>query len=139
MHFRYIEQLAEWGDPDVVLLPGSKNTMADLLYLQESGLAERLLSFAHVEKGWVAGICAGYQMLGETLSDPGRYESDHAELKGLGLLPTATVFTADKRTVRVQGVSTLYAKDGAALPIDGYEIHMGRTQYVGGSRQRLSM
>ena len=55
-------------------------------------------------------------MLGVTLSDPGRYESDHAELEGLGLLPTETVFTPDKRTVRVQGVSTLFAKDGSELP-----------------------
>ncbi|WNR47132.1 cobyric acid synthase [Paenibacillus roseipurpureus] len=127
VHFRYIEHLAEWGEPDVVLLPGSKNTMADLLYLRESGLAERIHSFARTEKGFVIGICAGYQMLGETLSDPGRYESDYEELQGLGLLPTATVFTADKRTVRVHGFSTLFADAGEALPIKGYEIHMGRT------------
>lgn len=60
-------------------------------------------------------------------SDPGRYESEHARLEGLGLLPTETVFTPDKRTVRVQGVSTLFASN---FVIDGYEIHMGRTQYV---------
>ncbi|KRE83902.1 cobalamin biosynthesis protein CobQ [Paenibacillus sp. Soil766] len=127
VHFRYIEHLAQWGEPDVVLLPGSKNTMEDLHYLKESGLAARLVSFAHEEKGWIVGICAGYQMLGVTLLDPGRYESEHAELEGLGLLPTETVFTPDKRTVRVQGVSTLFASN---LVIDGYEIHMGRTQYV---------
>ncbi|MGO4500724.1 cobyric acid synthase [Paenibacillus sp. 2RAB27] len=127
IHFRYIDSLAEWGEPDVVLLPGSKNTMEDLHYLKESGLAGRLVSFAHEDRGWIVGICAGYQMLGVTLSDPGRYESEHAEIEGLGLLPTETVFTPNKRTVRVKGVSTLFA---ANLVIDGYEIHMGRTQYV---------
>ncbi|CAN7698348.1 cobyric acid synthase [Paenibacillus sp. LjRoot153] len=127
VHFRYIDSLAEWGEPDVVLLPGSKNTMEDLHYLKKSGLAARLVTFAHEEKGWIVGICAGYQMLGVTLSDPDGYESEHAELGGLGLLPTETVFTPDKRTVRVQGVSTLFA---ANFVIDGYEIHMGRTQYV---------
>lgn len=127
VHFRYIEHLAEWGEPDVVLLPGSKNTMEDLHYLKESGLAARLISFAQEEEGWIVGICAGYQMLGVTLSDPERYESEHTELAGLGLLPTETVFTPDKRTVRVQGVSTLFAEN---YSIDGYEIHMGRTRYL---------
>ncbi|MDR6554555.1 cobyric acid synthase [Paenibacillus qinlingensis] len=130
IHFRYIDSLAEWGEPDVVLIPGSKNTMEDLHYLKESGLAERLISFAQKEEGWIVGICAGYQMLGVTLSDPGKYESEHAELEGLGLLPTQTVFTPDKRTVRIQGVSTIFAEQGSELPIDGYEIHMGRTHYL---------
>lgn len=67
IHFRYIDSLAEWGEPDVVLLPGSKNTMEDLRYLKESGLAAQLVSFAHEDKGWIVGICAGYQMLGVTL------------------------------------------------------------------------
>jgi adenosylcobyric acid synthase len=127
VHFRYIEHLAEWGEPDVVLLPGSKNTMEDLRYLKETGLDARLTSFAQEEEGWIVGICAGYQMLGVKLSDPGRFESEHAELEGLGLLPTETLFTSDKRTVRVQGVSTLFVTN---LAIDGYEIHMGRTQYL---------
>lgn len=127
VHFRYMDSLADWGEPDVVMLPGSKNTMEDLCYLKESGLAERLISFAQVEKGWIVGICAGYQMMGVTLSDPGGYESTHAELEGLGLLPTETVFTPDKRTVRVQGVSTLGETNAA---IEGYEIHMGRTHYI---------
>lgn len=130
VHFRYIENLAEWGDPDVILLPGSKNTMEDLRYLRETGLAKRIISFAQEEGGFVVGICAGYQMLGVSLADPGRYESQHAELEGLGLLPTETVFTPDKRTVRVRGVCTLFTEEGSDMAIDGYEIHMGRTRYL---------
>ncbi|OCT10622.1 cobyric acid synthase CobQ [Paenibacillus pectinilyticus] len=129
VHFRYIDHLADWGEPDVILLPGSKNTMEDLHYLKESGLAARVTSFVQEEGGHVVGICAGYQMLGVTLSDPGRYESEHEALEGLGLLPTETMFTSDKRTVRVQGVSTLFAGERLEIAIDGYEIHMGRTHY----------
>lgn len=132
VHFRYITSLSDWGQPDVVLLPGSKNTMDDLRYLQESGLADRIAAFARDENGWIAGICAGYQMLGKKLLDPQGYESDHPELAGLGLLPTETVFTSEKRTVQVQGRSTLFADPDSvsAIAVDGYEIHMGRTSYV---------
>ncbi|UKS24649.1 cobyric acid synthase [Paenibacillus sp. HWE-109] len=130
VHFRYITHLADWGEPDVILLPGSKNTMDDLRYLNESGLTERIQAFVHQEKGWVAGICAGYQMLGSKLLDPDGYESDHPELAGLGLLPTETVFTAEKRTVQVHGSSTLFAETPNELLIEGYEIHMGRTRYL---------
>ncbi|BFT69941.1 cobyric acid synthase [Paenibacillus sp. P36] len=133
VHFRYITHLSDWGDPDVVLLPGSKNTMDDLRYLNESGLAARIKAFALSENGWVTGICAGYQMLGVRLLDPQGYESDHPELEGIGLLPTETVFTPDKRTVQVQGSSSLFADDadaGRMFEIDGYEIHMGRTRFL---------
>ncbi|MFD0697387.1 cobyric acid synthase [Paenibacillus sp. GCM10027628] len=130
VNFRYISNLSEWGQPDVILLPGSKNTMDDLRYLKESGLADRITGFARIENGWVTGICAGYQMLGMKLLDPHGYESDHPELEGLRLLPTETVFTSEKRTVQVQGSSTLFADPGMDMAIDGYEIHMGRTRYV---------
>ncbi|TXK85549.1 cobyric acid synthase [Paenibacillus sp. N3.4] len=130
VHFRYITHLSEWGKPDVILLPGSKNTMDDLRHLKETGLAERIQAFAQTEHGSVAGICAGYQMLGMKLLDPEGYESDHPELEGLGLLPTETVFTAEKRTILVQGSTALFAGDGSEIIIDGYEIHMGRTSYL---------
>lgn len=130
VHFRYISHLDEWGEPDVVLLPGSKNTMDDLRFLTETGLAERIKAFAQEERGYIAGICAGYQMLGVKLLDPHGYESDHPELEGLGLLPTETEFTPDKRTVQVEGSSTLFAESSPELFIDGYEIHMGRTRFL---------
>ncbi|WP_241242930.1 cobyric acid synthase [Paenibacillus whitsoniae] len=129
VHFRYISHLSEWGTPDAILLPGSKNTMDDLYHLKESGLAARIQAFAQEEQGHVAGICAGYQMLGGILHDPDGFESDHVRLRGLGLLPTETFFTPEKRTVRVAGVSSLFAEDGIGYEIEGYEIHMGRTRY----------
>jgi len=133
VHFRYISNLSEWGQPDAVLLPGSKNTMDDLHDLHASGLAARIVRFATEEQGWVAGICAGYQMLGQRLLDPQGCEADHPELDGLGLLMTETVFTPHKRTVQVQGSSVLFTRDGEVMPIEGYEIHMGRTTYLDGA------
>ena len=111
VHFRYITHLSDWGEPDVVLLPGSKNTMDDLRYLNESGLAERCEGFCAIRRmvGSLVFVQA-IRCLGAKLLDPNGYESDHPELEGLGLLPTETVFTSDKRTVQVQGSSTLFAK-----------------------------
>jgi adenosylcobyric acid synthase len=129
VYFRYISDLSEWGEPDAVILPGSKNTMADLEFLKESGLVDMLLKHAQTEGRYVTGICAGYQMLGRTLLDPELLESDKPELSGLGLLPTETIFTGDKRTLQVEGLSRLYAT-GEELAIEGYEIHMGRTRFV---------
>jgi adenosylcobyric acid synthase len=128
---RFVSHPAEWGDPDAVVLPGSKNTIDDLIFVREQGLASLLIDHVKQRRRFLIGICAGYQMLGERLFDPERFESDRtAELDGLGLLPTVTRFTADKRTMQVSGVTTLYTdEEGRPLPIEGYEIHMGRTRY----------
>jgi threonine-phosphate decarboxylase len=125
---RYVDSPAEWGQPDAVIVPGSKNTIDDLLFLRASGLEALLLE--HVGQGrHVVGICAGYQMLGRMLHDPELVESDKLEVEGIGLLPTVTTFAAEKRTVRVSGTSHLAGADG--MPIAGYEIHMGRTEFIG--------
>jgi threonine-phosphate decarboxylase len=125
---RYVASPEEWGQPDAVILPGSKNTVDDLLFLRHSGLEKLLLE--HVGKGGQAvGICAGYQMLGRKLYDPELVESDQMELTALGLLPTETTFASEKRTVRVSGVSRMVGAEG--LSVAGYEIHMGRTNFVG--------
>jgi adenosylcobyric acid synthase len=129
VHFRYISHISEWGDPDVVILPGSKNTMADLQFLQQSGFAEKIRLHALQEQRWVVGICAGYQMMGRTLLDPDGVESETPQLDGLDLLPAETVFFAEKRTVQVEGTGRLDAKQ-KAVPIEGYEIHMGRTRFL---------
>lgn len=125
---RYITAPESFGQPDVVLLPGSKNTVDDLLYLRESGLADRLAGYA-AGGGELVGICAGYQMLGKRLLDPSHTESDRDEVPGLGLLPAETVFTPDKRTVRICGTARL-GPEGRAHQISGYEIHMGRTRFL---------
>lgn len=127
---RYVEHAAELGHPAAVILPGSKVTLNDLAWLRESGLAEKIEALARQNVA-IVGICGGYQMLGEHLSDPDGVESaPGTQAHGLGLLPIVTDFAAEKRTVQVQG--TLQASEGpfAALqgtPIHGYEIHMGQS------------
>ncbi|MCR8644891.1 cobyric acid synthase [Paenibacillus sp. N1-5-1-14] len=129
LHVRYISHVNEWGNPDAVILPGSKNTSEDLLFLQETDLAERMKQFAEEQSGYVVGICGGYQMLGKLLLDPNQVESQHTELDGLGLLPAITIFAAEKRTVRVIGETSLFVQHPTTTPITGYEIHMGRTEF----------
>ncbi|NPV27521.1 MAG: cobyric acid synthase [Firmicutes bacterium] len=126
---RYVQRRDELGEPDVIILPGTKNTALDLLYLRESGLAEAIVTRAETG-GMVVGICGGYQMLGKWLHDPELVESDHAKLPGLGLLDVETVFAREKVTHQVKarvvsGLSGWSALAGQRLT--GYEIHMGKT------------
>lgn len=128
---RYVTSVHDFGQPDAVIVPGSKNTAEDLLYLRRTGLADKLLEFV-ADGGRIVGICGGYQMLGERLLDPDGVESEQRELAGLGLLPTTTTFRADKKTVRIAGETTASALFPAAgLPVQGYEIHMGETEFTG--------
>lgn len=124
VRLRFVEQANEWGSPDLVILPGSKNTVADLAWMREQGLADLFLT--HVRGGGRAvGICGGYEMLGERIIDPLGVESKQPEAQGLGLFPFYIEFQSDKTTVRVKGMAKL-REDGESFPIDGYEIHMGR-------------
>ena len=125
---RYVSRITELGEPDLILLPGTKNTMRDLRWLRESGLEAAILRKAGAGTP-VFGICGGYQMLGETLSDPEAVE-EGGTMRGLGLLPMDTVFRPEKTRTRVEG--TVRTPDGAfsflsGLPVEGYEIHMGRS------------
>lgn len=130
---RYVKRKEELGSPDMILLPGTKNTMGDLLWMRQNGLEGAVLKAA--EAGTVIfGICGGYQMLGERLKDPEGIENG-GTLRGMGLLPMETVFTGEKRRTRVTGTftkaeGTLKALCG--LSFEGYEIHMGETTYLGG-------
>ncbi|MBB6675348.1 hypothetical protein H7C19_32285 [Cohnella nanjingensis] len=133
VRLRYVTNAREWGEPDAVLLPGSKNTAEDLAFLRASGLEAKLLSYGE-RGGRIVGICGGYQMLGRRLLDPDGVESAVRETTGLGLLPTETTFAADKRTERVAGSAVGgFLGSGAEWPLAGYEIHMGRTT-VGADR-----
>ena len=126
---RYVGKTADFGEPDLVILPGTKNTMADLLWLRQSGLEGKILRFAHAG-GPVLGVCGGYQMLGEELSDPLGVEQG-GTLRGMGLLPVRTMFTEKKTRTRVHGT---FGAVGGALsalsrqPFEGYEIHMGESE-----------
>lgn len=133
VHLRYVSGDREFGHPDLVIIPGSKTTSADLDWLRAQGLAECIV--AARQKGTpVVGICAGYQMLGEHLLDPGGVESTRPAARGLGLLPLSTTFSADKATHQVkarviEGRGLLRACLGADL--SAYEIHMGVTSTTG--------
>ena len=129
VNVRYVGRVEEYGDPDLVIIPGSKTTVADLDWLRSMGLDESIL--ASRRKGIpVIGICAGYQILGEALFDPERVESSRAETSGLGLLPTSTTFLSRKATNQVKG--RVAAGKGMLSGCEGseviaYEIHMGST------------
>lgn len=127
---RYLQSVAEWGVPDAVILPGTKTTLADLHWLRETGLANALRKFVD-SGGRVAGICGGYQMLGEIITDPDGVEAaPGSDTVGLALLPLKTIFGGDKRTVQVEGRLVAPVKPFAAVQqsaIHGYEIHMGRS------------
>jgi adenosylcobyric acid synthase len=127
---RYASRPRELRAPDLVVVPGTKATIPDLRFLHASGLAERVSWL--VQHGTpVLGICGGYQMLGASVRDPLGLESDAVEAPGLGLLPLSTELLRDKRLARASGI----VRPGlpgvwsalAEAPVEGYEIHVGRT------------
>lgn len=125
---RYVRQPEELAEADLVILPGSKNTLGDLVWLRESGMAHGVVQL-HRNNVPVVGICGGYQMLGDTIID--EVESGLGTLPGLGLLNTVTHFAQHKTTTLVEGKMSSSLPDwlaGAAdLSVRGYEIHMGET------------
>ncbi len=127
---RYVREPDDFGRPDLVILPGTKATCPDLLFLRESGLAPMLVE--HVNRGGaLIGMCGGYQMLGYRVLDPERLESSLTEVEGLGLLPVQTVLRGPKITQRVTGVvATPQGLLGSAgeSSLTGYEIHVGDTE-----------
>jgi adenosylcobyric acid synthase len=130
VRLRYVHIPRELGQPDAVILPGTKSTSADLEWLRRSGLAEPILQFAR-QGGAVVGICGGYQMLGTALHDPQQVESRQETTPGLALLPVQTVFVPEKATyqarARISAASGwMSVLNGESLA--GYEIHMGRTE-----------
>ena len=132
---RYVSRPSELGAPDLVVLPGTKNTISDLLWLRSSGLEAAVLKLAS-RRVPIWGICGGFQMLGEEVIDEAGAEGASVHrAAGLGLLPLTTWFEAEK--VRTQVTGSLGELDGplSALSgkcLTGYEIHMGRTAISGG-------
>ena len=133
---RYVDSARTLGAPDCILLPGTKNTVDDLLWLRQCGLEAAVLKQAAAGTP-VLGVCGGYQMLGRTLDDSAATESGRSQtLRGLGLLPTSTVFSAEKRRTQVRATAAAGPFAGAALT--GYEIHTGRTVVEGAPFARLA-
>jgi len=131
---RFVARAEAIDDADIVVVPGSKTTLADLAWLRERGLDAAIRGAAH-DGRLVIGVCGGYQMLGERLEDPEHVESSITSAAGLGVLPIVTTFERHKITRRVHGTvlpgGPLDAAAGA--PFEGYEIHCGRTSVHGGT------
>ena len=128
---RYVSRPGALGDPDMVILPGTKNTIEDLLWLKESGMASAIDALRQMGR-LIFGICGGFQMLGRRVSDPEGMETGRAgaSVDGLGFLDAETVFFTEKRRTRVSGIignlsGILSTLNGMAVV--GYEIHMGQT------------
>jgi adenosylcobyric acid synthase len=132
---RFVNRIQDLESADLIILPGSKNTLLDLRFLHEKGFAEKLNQLSG--RTWILGICGGFQMLGEAVEDPNNMESSGASCEaetsgiggcesGLGLLPMTTVLEGDKKLVRrtYKGINWLNGLDWT-----GYEIHLGRTEF----------
>ena len=128
---RYIDRVSSLGAPDLILLPGTKSTIADLQWLRQSGLEAAILKEA-ARGTLVFGVCGGYQMLGRSICDPDGVETaGETEIRGMGLLPVDTVFRGEKVQRQTRGVFSgvcgmLAGLNG--LSYEGYEIHMGRSE-----------
>ena len=123
---RYVSKAVDIGNPDMIIIPGTKNTVGDMLILRENGIEAAVKKFAS-KGGVVFGICGGYQMLGERIIDAVGAETK-GEYEGMGLIPVTTVFDSSKTTTRTEGY--INRLDGrlenlSGLYFKGYEVHMG--------------
>lgn len=122
IHLYYTNNISELSKADIIILPGSKNTLGDLVELRNNGVAKALVR-AHRQGTTLVGICGGYQMMGQMLHDPDNIEgSGFQHLPGLGLLPTETTMTQGKITRQVE-----FTHLDNTTPCHGYEIHLGQT------------
>jgi adenosylcobyric acid synthase len=139
VRLRYVETGDDLGEPDMIIIPGTKSTVADLSYLRAKGRDQEILR--RVSRGVpIIGICGGYQMLGERIHDPDRIESENPITAGLSLLPVTSVFLPVKSTHQVHARVLLHrgiiARAKGAV-IRGYEIHMGQTNCAYANRPFL--
>ncbi|MCF0228930.1 MAG: cobyric acid synthase, partial [Parasporobacterium sp.] len=130
---RYVSSPKEMNEPDMIIIPGTKSTIADMMWLRQSGMEAAVLKAA--DRGIIIfGICGGYQMLGHLISDPVHTEAaELTEIQGMGLLEMDTVFLGDKVQTQTSGMFTdvngiLSCLNG--MEYTGYEIHMGRSLVV---------
>jgi adenosylcobyric acid synthase len=129
---RYVTRESELGQPDLILIPGTKSTISDMKWLRETGLAEAVKRCNKADIP-IFGICGGYQIMGSTISDPDCCECG-GSIEGLGLLPCGTIFGAEKRQTQtsgkfrdIQGAFSFLSGAG----FYGYEVHMGVTENNG--------
>ncbi|MBO5016186.1 MAG: cobyric acid synthase [Bacteroidaceae bacterium] len=122
VHLFYTNNVDELAKADIILLPGSKNTIDDLYELRQNGVAQAILQ-AHRGGATVMGICGGYQIMGQQIFDPNHVEGELEALPGLGLLPTITCMSGEKVTCQVKFCMCHEPSE----MLEGYEIHMGVT------------
>lgn len=125
----YINSINEIHDPDIIIIPGSKNTIADLKYIKESGFSKEIFKLNEQGK-LIIGICGGYQVLGKKIEDPTGVESNDLSCDGLGLLNIKTVLQTDKTLTQVKAKinsETEFLNGLKGEIVEGYEIHMGQT------------
>lgn len=127
-HVRFITKTDQLKQPDLIILPGSKNTIEDLMFLKQTGLMDKILSLHHDKRTFIFGVCGGFQMLGLSIVDPYQIESPNYEETGLRLLPLRTTITQEKTTILSEG--NLFFGD-TVTHVSGYEIHMGQTSFDG--------
>ena len=135
VNLTYIREPRELNSPDLLIIPGSKNTIEDLLHLKKKGWEESIRDYA-ASGGLLIGICGGFQMLGRKVLDPDGVESTEPEVDGFNLLPLNTIMAAEKSTRQVEAIwryrdHSFFSAMGEEEPLTGYEIHMGRTEYHG--------
>ena len=130
VRLRYVREAEEFGNPDLVILPGSKVTIADMDYVRRSGMESKIRE--HIWNGRaLIGVCGGMQMLGRSIHDPDGIESEQRMAEGLGVLDIETRFIGEKLTTRTEG--TIVGDRGLlagarGTPVSGYEIHVGVTE-----------
>lgn len=132
---KYVKSPAELKDADIIMIPGTKNTIEDLNWMKQKGLADEIVRFAR-KGGMVFGICGGYQMLLEKLHDPYHSESRIPEMAGLGLLDGEVTFADEKTTVQSHGELRCdcgWLRELNGLELDGYEIHSGTNTFGPGA------
>jgi adenosylcobyric acid synthase len=125
---RYVHHPSQMGNPDLIIIPGSKNTISDMKILNQQSLTHEILR-CHQAGSMVLGICGGFQMMGKLIKDPENLESMEKEVEGLGLFDFETTLVAEKitRQIQLETVSSRIFPEG--LQCEGYEIHMGRTLF----------
>jgi adenosylcobyric acid synthase len=125
---RWVKHVDEFGAPDAVIIPGTKSTIHDLKFIKEQGLDVKIKN--HFKNGgFTVGICGGYQILGDEIFDEAGSDTGivNSTLQGIGLIPGKTIFYKEKETIRTVAE---YHKDTGfpeKLPLEGYEIHLGKT------------
>ena len=143
LNVRFVEDARSIGNPDLIILPGTKNTIGDLESIKENGIADAVIKVAK-NGTMVIGICGGYQMLGSVIRDPENAESKTLETDGLGLIDVRTLFRLQKSTHQVKATlhdrgTNIFKGLNTDNKITGYEIHMGKTELLNGTAPFLKI